>query len=694
MKFMGADIRITDIPKETVVKLVKEFIGSNQLRIIEEDEINANITHIRVFNRTDSYFKLWWKGTPQVIDWTILELEDQRTRIETRFGAHAKYRLWFWSICVALATLFSIRYEIYTRLLTVNTSEQLLRTMSQGVSNNFIIILLLVAMLVLLVRYGTTSTDLFSRQLWKSLHAGTPDSEMIVQNNYSSPQPIEILIFVLAGLVAFLAKYGHMKMSISRFTISAAVLFLTILTFLLLAYFALRNSDFSNRLIFILISLGLTISLMLFYSLPYISPLGRSYNRYVEFAEIQPKDNSEGNLKSNVNVNNVKNAIRGFLFFLSTGTWMMILPAAVGLGLTARAATEVKRWKEDFFYRRKWTSLQRGIVGLKGFKKRFSHIVFFFWIVTSATLYVMIYTVLSISEFCILNKSFLFHMNISERYFNETKAVVGVVLTPLTSRPVADFLARVILFAYCVPLLWLLYRVLNKRIKGYFRNLKERKQFILHEMDDHLNLYKIAREIAEDCGVATPDIVVTPSKIPIMRAEYIGFPHFHSYVLLSEGCLNRKKEELIGLLAHEIYHIKRHNFKWYALNLLSDYTVFGSGFLAATINSHQLELDADRYATEWVKERGAVSDYINGLQIMYVGGSVNRDGTGLSLTGSHHGNADEGEKKQESVLRRLKGNMGTVFELYFGETILSYIHPSLEERIEKIRAIGESSDLE
>ena len=71
MKFLGADIRIIDIPKATVLELVRDFIASHQPDIEKDEELNTAVTHIRAIHMVHSYLKFWWKGTPQVIDWKI-----------------------------------------------------------------------------------------------------------------------------------------------------------------------------------------------------------------------------------------------------------------------------------------------------------------------------------------------------------------------------------------------------------------------------------------------------------------------------------------------------------------------------------------------------------------------------------------------------------------------------------------------
>ena len=113
MKSVGADIRIVNAPKEKVAALVRNFIESESLDTVKDVEVSDKLTNIRTSKTIDSYFKFWWKGIPQVIDWKIIELKNEKTKIEIRFGNNNRYKIWFWGVLTALTVLFSIFYEIY-----------------------------------------------------------------------------------------------------------------------------------------------------------------------------------------------------------------------------------------------------------------------------------------------------------------------------------------------------------------------------------------------------------------------------------------------------------------------------------------------------------------------------------------------------------------------------------------------------
>jgi Zn-dependent protease with chaperone function len=245
------------------------------------------------------------------------------------------------------------------------------------------------------------------------------------------------------------------------------------------------------------------------------------------------------------------------------------------------------------------------------------------------------------------------------------------------------------MLVYSAPLLLIILQVTTKRLNSYAKDVQLIRKFKLTGNNKEFRLYELCRVIADCFDAAKPDIVLVPSKLPIIATKYIGAPYFRSYILLSQGCLNMKEAELAALLAHEIYHVKRHTFKWYLLNLLSDYTLFGTGFLAITTNSYAYELEADYHAAIWAKRMGSVSDFINALQkLALVASTTRRKVNGLGLKTINNVATEIEEYQKKSFLVKLGKNINLLFQIYFGDKILSYIHPPLELRIERITAIA------
>jgi Zn-dependent protease with chaperone function len=310
--------------------------------------------------------------------------------------------------------------------------------------------------------------------------------------------------------------------------------------------------------------------------------------------------------------------------------------------------------------------------------------VFVFWVIVSCYLYALVYTTLSVFELSIFGKNRLLFSTIAESFVKDVKFIVSFLLPANQTK--SDSLALTLIVAYCLPLFYVIYRVMKKRMLNYIKVRVERKRYLLTESDRFLKIHGLFKQAAAYSGVTTPDMVVVPSKLPRVSTVYAGFPIFRPYIRLTDGVFKLKSLELMCLIVHEMYHIKRHSFKWYLLNLFSDITFFGTGFLSIATDSYQFELDADSHAACWAKENGAVLDFINALQIVSMSYST-EIGLELDIGGGDFIISKE-EKMEESLIDKSIGKIDAFFELYFGDEILSYIHPPLEKRIERIKEIG------
>jgi len=195
-----------------------------------------------------------------------------------------------------------------------------------------------------------------------------------------------------------------------------------------------------------------------------------------------------------------------------------------------------------------------------------------------------------------------------------------------------------------------------------------------------------------------PVIRITESDYIEAETEYLGFPFYRNMLKISDAALNElhgKEGELEALLAHEMWHLKKHTLKWKVLNFLSDYTLFGSGFLAVLHNSYELEKEADAFAKRWLEtkleyEKKASLIICSLLDVMEAHtGNVELQSLISSLTGSLRlGERQKGDDRQEIIkaydrsgkISKLWINITLVFKMYFEEQIVSYLHPPTKQR--------------
>ena len=142
-------------------------------------------------------------------------------------------------------------------------------------------------------------------------------------------------------------------------------------------------------------------------------------------------------------------------------------------------------------------------------------------------------------------------------------------------------------------------------------------------------------------------------------------------------------KNLIAILAHEMYHIKKHNFLFSILCELSEWTLFGKGFLVFSLNTHKIEYEADAFAVKYLETNNLSKDsLIEGLDIISLEfakrkNNLNKGGLHFSLI--------KPKQKNENITFLEKLNIFLGF--YYGDEILTYLHPSINQRKEKIKAL-------
>ena len=98
--------------------------------------------------------------------------------------------------------------------------------------------------------------------------------------------------------------------------------------------------------------------------------------------------------------------------------------------------------------------------------------VFVFWVIVSCYVYVLVYTTFSIFELSIFGKNRLFLSTIAESFIKDIKFIVSFLL-PINQTN-SDFFTRALIVVYCLPLFYVIYRVMKKRMLNYNKSTREK----------------------------------------------------------------------------------------------------------------------------------------------------------------------------------------------------------------------------
>lgn len=683
MKHRGADIRTVNISKDRVVEGIKRYIHSRKLKKeIEKDNNSATI--IRAITLVDSYFKLWWKGEPQIVEWRVIEIHNSETRMETRFKLRRGYRLWYWLSLSGFLLLSCLCYQF--SFFQLDRARTFL-----GQSSNLYIATIAIFACVMLVLMS----------LFFVLHSINPKYEFLIsaitnelkknhvsyfeetlQSNYTYPDLLIVMFFYVFVLVIFMIASGSTRFFLTSHLVFALIALGSLSIFIL---YGVMYRGYTQRLIFIITAIPMIFPILLIYALPTINtlvaPTPESYYQYLDLGGNEHRSKFQEPLK----------AIRSRLsFFFATKmlAYLSLVSLPIYLLMTApKLFLRIKERIKIFYLITPKESDFHKAINPSGFIKKYSLSVLFFWITGSVGIYWVTYTSLSILIFDIFGRALPYSETVARKFCGDVTLGLCLFFDPQLNRSSVTVVAHVMILLYLFPLFLVLLKFGKKRLDGYLYDLAVLRKHSLSEKNYNSCLFRICKEIALNLGVNVPRIILIPSKVPRIFAKYVGFPIFTSCIFVSDACLKMRTTEIEGLLAHEMHHIKGHCFRWYLLNLLSDYTLFGTGFLAVTTNSYLEELRADDFAVDWLRKEKKIptSDFVNALRIMAVSVSVTEiRGSALGLIAEGEANGKTSSKRKKSLLRKLRKNIGTLFEMYFGDEILSYIHPTLNERISRI----------
>jgi len=163
---------------------------------------------------------------------------------------------------------------------------------------------------------------------------------------------------------------------------------------------------------------------------------------------------------------------------------------------------------------------------------------------------------------------------------------------------------------------------------------------------------------------------------------------------VTEGALELEPDKLRLLLAHELHHLRHDGFSTLILQFLSSWTLFGSGFLLLTQSSTRLELAADASAVRWAQENGISTEkYIELLKDLENDDAFQQNifgGSPLSMASSY-APSKWLENPEKGIFHSQISNLRIFFELFFGDKILPYFHPTLEQREDRINRLLEGS---
>ncbi len=677
MRHKGADIRKIELPMEKVAAGLRQTLASLEWRILHERVHDGELT-IRATGNLSGGFAFWIASGRQLAEWRLAAAAPNQTIMETHYGLDPRFRRRFWFFLTLLASLALFSYcagDFVFGHIFIGVSAPFWRSvLTLCLSAGFLLTCLALA------ASGIGGNQRFNRviqRLGMDLEREYgPHTHKTLQSDYLFPDFSYLLAFFIGVAVLFIFYDRLSQGSGAYFQLFALwpilCLLGVLLAFLVPGFF---YRGFTERLTFVSLAMAVLVPVLIIYSLPTIN----IWFTGDLFSGGLGKINGFSIERMHWLVRSSPVRINTLAFLLAAGNLSILsLAAIIAMGMPALVENLIRR-RRDFLFDSPRQSVYRQALEARSFSGVFTSLVLAFWLVAAAILYWELYAGLSVLELGCRGEQVWFESKAGQAFFCTLHLVASAVLVPLGADNFAVPVARAVALAYGLPLPAIAVLVAIKRWTTWRHKLRlvhgrlaTPSQGSTYTLKPHCDC------IARQNGLRGPLFIVDASPLPALQCFFMGFPYFRSVLVVSRGCLRLTANEIEGLLAHELFHIKRHTRRWYLLSLLSDITFFGTGFLNVLTNTFENELAADRFAVEWLhKHNIPTADYTQALRIVSMAAAVNPAG-GPSLLAS-----TPAWPAQAPPMGKLR----LLFELYFGDTVASYIHPPLEERIAIIEAI-------
>jgi len=310
-----------------------------------------------------------------------------------------------------------------------------------------------------------------------------------------------------------------------------------------------------------------------------------------------------------------------------------------------------------------------------------------------------LYFTFTIMERVVFSSNYFFNSKLAILFFENIKTSFLFLWQSKIDSNLISIFHRTIMLLYATPMIAFVFLIFRKNLKLSL----EEYSLIKKQSKSHTEIEKqISKKIKKMCeytGISLPIIKVIDSLDINAETKYLGFPLFKNILVIPQGTWDELKEnegELDILLAHEIWHIKKHNLLRRTLCFISDYSFFGNGFLTLLQNSFQIEREADDFAAKWIVQKygdgkKAVSllrslleriEEANWKNTMFQQSSFSN----FSMLKNSSNRTGFLEMFNESSrIQKVKINLRLFLQIYFGEEIQSYFHPSNDQRINWVK---------
>ena len=682
MSIIKSDIRLIDGDIISAAKAIKEYLPSVGYKI-DHDNIKQNSADIGASNIHRSVLKLYFSNKPQIVHCHLQKKSDKQIQIEIKCDLFRNFRIFYYfclgllligcSIFITLSSTYNFNSSNPSTLLDLYPSYGLMLFMA------FLFFVLSVAFYMRSI--STFPYDNFIIQFYESFIQKGFVNKHDIRVGHSFPDMWKVLfllsLFIAGHILFFGFDPGIFKHTFIGLFLAGALATIGVLITLL--YIMHSRPSIKARMVFVLAGFSLCRPIM-FYCCP---PIVLSVAGDIEhiFGGLYGTEYAQQYIF-------IGSAIYAIV--------LIVILVIAGASLVDSIQLPIRLvMQTNNFSTTHPASLYHQSLQPENTSYLFNSIVTFLWLVFLVVKLLGLYFSFTIFEKTLFGQNHIFNSELAILFFENTELVFAVLLQSKIGASGTMLFHRVAMLVYSIPMIIFLFLVLRKNLGSMLVEYSllgtqsEKYAAIKKQLTEK------AERICNFADIRLPVIKVMDSPNIIAQTKYLGFPIFKNVLVVSEGAwneLNSKEGELDVLLAHEIWHIKKHTLTRRILCFISDYSLFGNGFLALLQNSFQVEKEADDFAIKWIAQKHQDKDTASGLlksllerieETTWIN-SISQSGNSLNFSMFKEDSYRSDFLKKfnnSSKIQKAKINLKLFYQIYFGEEIQSYFHPSISQRI-------------
>jgi Zn-dependent protease with chaperone function len=691
--YRKVDTRTIRGSTEDICESVKRFVHNNNLEIKSENQSGKEIVVVAE-NKKKSFLALLFSRLPQIAQFKIFQNPDKQVQLEVSVDEFTKFRILYYSCICSLIIGYTILFKTSLYLNSIENESHILKDSLMGLGA----FTLLLSVLFIFKYVDTSGTSGFTDNMYKYIKdKGYSYEAILYSGGYPKDITITVLIFLLSTII-LVGKSVHFEYHWAMLGI-----IMPIVGFLALAFILYKKNKFLFKFSPCTLSIPVCLLLFIYGNIPLFNGAIMRFpaldnKLYFDNSNIPIAYIQKGEVQTYY-YNYFQTPIdltRTHIILLCS--WIVFLFLAL-LMLNSAIRTPKKLIEElEKFYSMHKESIYYQALESKHTSMVANVITFCYWLSMSLFLVIGVFWSASILVTAVSNYYFPFSRNIILLFFINTSYLLVTNFKNIYSIDYMLFMHKIGLIIYSIPMLFLLCLIIRKNLISFVKGVSilRGKSKIYNDMDS--KVYERVNRICLFANIRTPVVRIINSPYINAQTKYLGFPTFKNALVITSGALDslNNKGELEFILAHEIWHIKRHNFKLKALCTFSDYTLFGNGFLSVLQNSFKIEQDADDFAIKWLlknnMEKDAFKTLIEKQEEKELVLKISRKTSNMQNALSFASLRDDTNRRrllavhnEASALGKLWIDLKLLYQIYFGEEILVYFHPLNSQRIARIQ---------